>query len=79
MNQQTLEEVELFKYLRSTEIKDGTSIKEVKIRLAQAHSVMIRGHWSTPTDASAVMTNQPLTSVIRDAQAMMTSTDLSIP
>ena len=29
-----------FKYLRSTKTKDGKSIKEVKIRLAQAHSAM---------------------------------------
>ena len=37
-----LEEVDHFKYLGSTQIKDGTSLKEVKIRLAQAHSAMIR-------------------------------------
>ena len=37
-----LEEVDQFKYVRSTETKDGTSIKEVKIRLVQAHSAMTR-------------------------------------
>ena len=31
-----------FKYLADTQTKDGTSIKEVKIRLAQAHSVRTR-------------------------------------
>ena len=39
---QTLEEVDQFKYLGSTQTKDGTSVKEVKIRLAQAHSAMTR-------------------------------------
>ena len=45
MNGQTLEEVDKFKYLGglgSTQIKDGTSVTEVKIRLAQAHSAMKR-------------------------------------
>ena len=42
MNGQTLEEVEQFKYLGSTHTKDGTSVKEEKIRLAQAHSAMTR-------------------------------------
>jgi hypothetical protein len=42
MNGQTLEEVDQFKYLGSTQTKDGTSVKEVKIRLAQAHSAMAR-------------------------------------
>ena len=36
----TLEEVDQFKYVGSTQIKGETSIKEVKIRLTQAHSVM---------------------------------------
>ena len=31
-----------FKYLGSTQTKDGTSIKEVKIILVQAHSAMTR-------------------------------------
>ena len=42
MNGKTLEEVDQFKYPGSTQIKDGASIKEVKIRLAQAHSAMTR-------------------------------------
>ena len=37
INGQTLEEVDQFKYLGSIQTKDGTSIKEVKIKLAQAH------------------------------------------
>ena len=40
MNGKVPEEVDQFKYLKSTQTKDGTSIKEVMIRLAQAHSVM---------------------------------------
>ena len=40
VNGKVLEEVDQFKYLGSTQIKDGTSINEVKIRLAQAHSAM---------------------------------------
>ena len=35
-------EVDQFKYLGSTQTKDGISVKEVKIRLAQAHSAMTR-------------------------------------
>ena len=31
-----------FKYLGSPQTKDGTSIQEVKIRLAQAHSAITR-------------------------------------
>ena len=42
MNGETLEEVDQFKYLESTKAKDGTSVKEVKIRLAQAHLAMTR-------------------------------------
>ena len=42
MNGQTIEEVHQFKYLSSTQTKDGTSVKEVKIRLAQANSAMTR-------------------------------------
>ena len=38
MNGKTLEEVDQFKYLGSTQTKDGTSIKEVKIGLAQVHA-----------------------------------------
>ena len=41
MNAQTLE-VDQFKYLGSTQTKDGTSVKEIKIRLAQANSAMTR-------------------------------------
>ena len=37
-----LEEVDQFKYLVPTQTKDGTSVKAVKIRLAQAHSDMAR-------------------------------------
>ena len=37
MNGQKLEEVEQFKYLFSTPSKDGASVKEVNIRLAQAN------------------------------------------
>ena len=40
MNGQTLEEVDPFKYLGSTQTKDGISVKEVKITLAQAPSAM---------------------------------------
>ena len=40
MNEQTLEEVDQLKYLGSTQTKDGNSVKEVKIRLVQAHSAM---------------------------------------
>ena len=42
MNGQTLEEVDQFKYVGSTQTKDGTSVKEEKTRPAQAHSVMKR-------------------------------------
>ena len=42
MNVKTLEEVYQFKYLGSTQTKDGISIKEVKIRLVQAHSALTR-------------------------------------
>ena len=35
-------EVDHFKYLGSTQTDDGTSLKEVRIRLAQAHSPMTR-------------------------------------
>ena len=35
MNGHTLEEVDQFTYLGSTQTKDGASVKEVKIRLAQ--------------------------------------------
>ena len=42
MNGKMLEEVDQFKYLGYTQTKDGTLIKEVKIRLAQAHSGMTR-------------------------------------
>ena len=42
MNGKVLEEVDQFRYLGSTQTKDGTSLKEVKIRLAQAHSAMTR-------------------------------------
>ena len=41
MNGQTLK-VDQFKYLGSAQTKDGTSVKEVKIRRAQAHSAMTR-------------------------------------
>ena len=40
INGQTLEEVDQFKYIGSTQTKDGTSVEEVKIRLAQAHSAI---------------------------------------
>ena len=40
MNGKTLEKADQFKYLGSTQTKDGTAVKEVKIRLAQAHSAM---------------------------------------
>ena len=40
VNGQTLEEVDQFNYLGSTQTKDGASVKAVKIRLAQAHSAM---------------------------------------
>ena len=36
------EEVDQFKYLGSTRTEDGTSVKEVKIRLSQANSAMTR-------------------------------------
>ena len=42
MNGKVLEEVDQFKYLGSIQAKDGTSIKGVKIKLAQAHSAIIR-------------------------------------
>ena len=42
VNGKTLEEVDHFRYLGSTQTNDGTSIKEVKIRLAQAHSATTR-------------------------------------
>ena len=42
MNGQTVEEVDQFKYLGSSQTKDGISVKEVNIRLAQAHSAMTR-------------------------------------
>ena len=37
-----IEEVEQFKYLGATITKDGSSDSEIKIRLAQATSVMVR-------------------------------------
>ena len=37
-----IEEVDQFKYVGSTQAKDGTSITEVEIRLSQAHSAMAR-------------------------------------
>ena len=40
MNGRTLEEMYQFKYLGSTQTKDGTSVKEVQITLPQAHSAM---------------------------------------
>ena len=40
MNVKVLEEVDQFKYLKSAQTKDGTSIKEVNIILVQAHSAM---------------------------------------
>ena len=42
MNGKALEDVNQFKYSGSTEAIDGTSIKEVKIRLAQAYSAITR-------------------------------------
>ena len=42
INGKMLEEVGQFKYIGSTQTKDGTSIKEVKARLLQAHSAMTR-------------------------------------
>ena len=42
MNGQRLEEVDQFKCLDSTQTKGGTSVKEVKINLVQAHSAMTR-------------------------------------
>ena len=42
MNGKTLEDVDPFKYLGSTQTKDGASIKEVKIKLAQAYSAVTR-------------------------------------
>ena len=40
MNGQTPEEEDQFQYLASTQTKDRTSLKEVKIRLVQTHSAM---------------------------------------
>ena len=40
MNGKVLEEMDQFKYLGATQTKDGTSLKEVTIRLAQVHSAM---------------------------------------
>ena len=37
MDEEALEEVDQFKYLGSTQTKDGTPINELRIRLAQAH------------------------------------------
>ena len=42
MNGKVLEEVDQFKYLGSTQTNDRASLKEVTIRLAQAHSAMTR-------------------------------------
>ena len=42
MNGKTLEEVDQFKYFGPTQMKDGTSTKEVKIRLAPAQSAMAK-------------------------------------
>ena len=41
-NGKTVEEVDQFKYLGSTQTKDRTSIKDEKIRLVQAYSAMTR-------------------------------------
>ena len=37
MNGEVLEEVDQFEYFKSAQTKDETSLKEVKIRLAQPH------------------------------------------
>ena len=42
MNGEKLEEVSQFKYLGATLTKDGTSTKEVKIRIAAATSALAR-------------------------------------
>ena len=42
LNGQTVEEVDQFKYLGSTQTEDRTSVNEVMIRLAQPHSSMTR-------------------------------------
>ena len=50
----TLEEVNRFEYLGSTQTKDGTSMKEVMIRLAQAHSAMTRSRLSHDKASSII-------------------------
>ena len=42
INGKVLDEMDQFKYLGSTQTKDGTSLKEVKIRLPQAHTTVTR-------------------------------------
>ena len=42
MDGKVLKEVDQFKYLGSTQTKDGTSLREVKITLAQAHLAVTR-------------------------------------
>ena len=49
MNGNVTQEVDHFKYLRSPQTNDGKSLKEVKIRLAQANSVMSRLLTVSPT------------------------------
>ena len=40
MNVKTLEEVDQFEFMESTQTTDGTSLKEIEIRLVQTHSVV---------------------------------------
>ena len=42
MNGKALEEVDQFKYLGSIQTKDGSSITEAKVRLAQAYSAITK-------------------------------------
>ena len=60
MNVRTLEEVDQFKYIGSTQTEDGTSIKEVKVRLAQAHSAMARLAIQWKNNAISFPTNTAL-------------------
>ena len=49
MNRKVLEEVDQFKYFGSTQTKDGTSLKEVKIRLLAMESLAVL--WKIKADS----------------------------
>ena len=61
MNGKVLEEVDQFKYMGSTRTKDGTSLNEMKIRLAHAHSAMVRLAVQWKKEAISVLSHKDYT------------------